>query len=107
MTYRGFHPTPDVPVFPCGAEAIRPSILIPNDHLPDAQEGVAYSARLQIAMGSGGLFSFSDLPAGLSGDSNGTIHGTPTTNGDFTIQATLTYNSFTQTQPVPITILPP
>ena len=77
--------------------------------LPNGQVGVAYSAQVAA---SGGVqpyrFSVSGLPGGVTGSANGSIAGTPTAAGSFSVTVTATDSagttaskSFTITVTVP------
>jgi len=67
-------------------------VTMPSDNLGDTTVGVAYSHTITATGGTGALtYSATGLPAGLSINSgSGTISGTSTAAGDFTVQVTAT-----------------
>jgi hypothetical protein len=68
--------------------------IIATNLLPDAMAEISYSTTLSAAGGTApykwSLSEGSDLPDGLDLDTNGTVSGTPTTDGDydFTVRVT-------------------
>jgi hypothetical protein len=70
---------------------VPPTLAFGPATLPDGVVGVAYSGSLTA---TGGVkpyqFSASGLPPGLSAATDGTIGGTPTTAGSFTVNANVT-----------------
>jgi len=74
---------------------VAPTIVVAPASLPNGTQGTAYSQALSASGGSGTYtyaITAGALPAGLS-LTNGTIAGTPTTNGSFTFTVTATDNS--------------
>ncbi len=74
--------------------------------LPDATAGTAYSASLSAVGGSGSYtWSCSGLPSGLSCSTGGVIAGTTSSQGTFTISATVTdSNQVTSTRQISLTV---
>jgi hypothetical protein len=63
------------------------SISITNNSLPDGSQGAAYSTSLATTGGKDPYtWQASGLPSGLALSDNGTIAGTPTVSGDFSVQ---------------------
>ncbi|HEY8206156.1 MAG TPA: putative Ig domain-containing protein, partial [Myxococcaceae bacterium] len=68
-----------------------PSITMPADDLGDTTVVVPYSHTITATGGSGTLsYAASGLPAGLSMSASGTISGTATATGDFSVNVTAT-----------------
>ena len=76
-----------------------------------AIQGVAIApVKMNGSGGTGGPYTFSatGLPAGLTMDSDGTIHGTPTVNGTFNYVVTVTdKDGHSGTVNCSVTVLPP
>lgn len=88
------------------------ALQITTTSLPDGMVGIAYSATLQAAGGTGTYawqVSLGTLPAGLTIDASGVISGTPTASGDTTFTVTVTDSatpSVSDTQELTIHIAP-
>lgn len=70
------------------ANALKPGVVISTTALPDGQQGRAYTAPALAARGGTQPYTWSatGLPAGLSMSPAGIITGTPTQQGNFTVQ---------------------
>jgi len=86
-----------------------PALSITTSSLHDAQQGVEYTATLR---GYGGRTPYTwsmqngALPTGLTLAADGTISGTPTENGNFTIDVQITdLNSVSNTKTFSITVV--
>jgi hypothetical protein len=67
------------------------TLSITTDSLPDGTYDVPYAASVLATGGEEPYsFSFSGLPPGLSGNSNGALFGRPTDIGRFNVRATVT-----------------
>ena len=66
----------------------------PNANCPTGTVGVSYSCSVTASNGATG-FSASGLPAGLSINNSGSITGTPTQSGDFSVTLTASNDSDT------------
>ena len=72
------------------AVTIAPAVTITTASLPNGQVGVAYSAQLAASGGATPYgWTIGGLPPGLTATSGGALSGTPTSNGAFTIAATV------------------
>jgi prepilin-type N-terminal cleavage/methylation domain-containing protein len=77
------------PVFNANETALPPTVTNPGNQVSD----LSVPDSLQLATTGGAApitFTFTGLPSGLTGASNGLVSGTPTTAGTFSVVATAT-----------------
>ncbi|HYV44510.1 MAG TPA: putative Ig domain-containing protein, partial [Myxococcaceae bacterium] len=85
-----------------------PAIAMPADNLGDTTVGVAYTHTITATGGSGALsYSATGLPASLAMSASGTISGTATAAGDFSVTVTATDTAAqTASQAYPLKVYP-
>lgn len=77
-----------------GGATITPALSVTTGSLPTGTAGASYSARLAVAGGTTPYsWTATGLPAGLSMGSDGTITGTPTAAGTYSVVVTVHDNA--------------
>ncbi|WP_088186452.1 cell wall-binding repeat-containing protein [Desulfosporosinus sp. FKA] len=94
------------------ADSTTPSALsFSNQMLPNATEGMAYSAVLSAQRGTGGytfaIANGSTTPAGLTLSPNGILSGIPTTPGSYCFEVTVTDSGSTTASAIGIITIEP
>lgn len=88
---------------------ISPKLTIVNNSIPAATTGVLYSVKLSTSGGSASSWKLSagSLPSGLTLTSNGTITGTPTTQGVWTFTVLASDGSRSDTKQLTLSVVAP